>query len=286
MVPNLQPGSPALEQIRQWMEEAGEAIRADQPLEVQAKSTFDFVTQVDLEVQQFLTGKLQEQYPEIACYGEEDPVHAPIQGLTWILDPVDGTSNLIHHRRYSCISLGLSDGKQLQFGAIYDPFAREFFHASLGSGAFCNGVQIHVSRQTDPARALLITSSGSSNKPLAREQMRLVSTLMQEAVDIRISGSSALNLAYMAAGRGTALISSSMKPWDAAAGILLVREAGGCVTNYSGQTISAESSSSILAANPTLHQWLREKIDQDGIVHSEAYCETFGLSAGVSEGAK
>lgn len=269
-------GSRELATIERLLRTAGEKMLQTTKLEVHSKSTFDFVTQVDVEVQAFLEKELKAEFPAIAFYGEESAEHGAFVGPTWILDPVDGTSNFIYGRRYSCISLGLTDGKKMVFGAIYDPYAGELFHAAEGDGAYVNGTPIHVSPEQDPAKSLLIVSSGSSNKPLAWEQMTLLTKLQQKVVDIRISGSSALNLAYAAAGRGSALVSTAMKPWDCAAGIMLVREAGGVVLNYRGREATGLETTSILAGNTTLLQWVLGEIGESGITESRPYKETYG----------
>lgn len=253
------------ESDRRWLAEFCRSLRPEfevrDTLQIQTKIDFDFVTSKDVSVQQKVETALSLRYPEILFWGEESEGDvSDFSRPTWILDPIDGTTNFIFQRRYSCLSLALAWQNEVVFGLIYDPYADEVFWAQKGEGAYVNGEKIHFPERILPKDSLLIASSGSANKKMAWKQMTLLRALQQEVIDLRISGSSALNLAYLAAGRGSLMVSGAMKPWDMAAGLLMIQEAGGCCCDYDGTLISGLKTTSVLAGPQNLIDWVLLKI--------------------------
>jgi len=199
------------------------------------KGEKDYVTDVDLAVQKTVISTLREWYPEtgfLAEEGDHDKID-PDQDL-WILDPVDGTSNLMHDFRHSAVSLGLWKDGQVVFGLIYNPFSDELFWAEKGKGAWCNDHRIRVSGETEMKRSLILFGTCPYHRERSAEDFRLFEKVFLQSQDVRRLGSAALDLAYIAAGRSEAYFERDLKPWDYAAGLLIVEEAGGTVTDYRG----------------------------------------------------
>lgn len=220
---------------------------------IRKKGRADYVTQVDMAVQAFFARELPQRWPHIQFMSEEqsnadlDP-NAPM----WVLDPVDGTCNLIHDLGMSAISLALVEGGQVVLGIVYNPFTGELFHAVRGQGAFLNGVPMHVSDQAELADSVIAIGTSPYHKEWAAENFPLFCRLFEEASDIRRMGSAALDLAYVACGRLDAFVERGLKPWDFAAGILLVEEAGGQVRDYQGNAPIPTQPSDMFAHNGLL----------------------------------
>lgn len=223
------------------------------------KGVADYVTAVDYEVQQYIRTLLEEQYPRIQFLSEEksnDDVDR--SGLVWVLDPVDGTTNLIHDYQASVISLALMDKGESVLGMIYDPYMNELFLAEKGKGSFCNGRRIRVSRAASMEECLIAIGTSPYYKELAEENFDLFKRLFMDCQDVRRSGSAARDLAYVACGRLDGYLEQRLKIWDYAAGMLLVREAGGCVRDYQGADLGATMTGDVVAANAAVSTVIRE----------------------------
>ena len=198
--------------------------------DVQVKGRADYVTQVDFRVQEFIQCALKEMYPDIYFIGEEskwqewDPAKS-----YWILDPIDGTTNLMHHYQMSAVSLGLYEKGRVTFGLVYNPFHKEMFLAAEGQGAYLNGKPIHVAAVTDIKEALVSFGSTPYEKERASYLFRIFERIFVASSGFRRSGSAALDLCYVACGRVDIYIEQRLKPWDYAAGMIIVQEAGGAV---------------------------------------------------------
>lgn len=228
---------------------------------IRLKGPADYVTEVDSSIQNYIKNELAERYPDIQFTGEENnDQDADFNGLVWALDPVDGTTNLIHHMHHSAISLALLDGGAVIKAVIYQPYLDEMFTAELGKGAFLNGKPIHVSAVADLGMALI--GLGTSHKGISRAeaaaQFQMFGKVFESCADIRRSGSASLDLAWVAAGRLDGFLERDVKLWDHAAGRLLVTEAGGVVTNWQGGDLGSAIHTSIVAGNPYVAEHLRE----------------------------
>lgn len=218
--------------------------------EISKKGEADFVTKVDIQVQAYVQEKLNLKFPNIQFMGEEQKNgNVDFSCPVWILDPVDGTTNLIHDMKASVLSLALWNHGNIELGIIYRPYTEEFFYAERGRGAFLNGRPIHVSAAKTIGESLVTVGTSPYRKKWAEENFCLFKNIFMKCEDIRCIGSAALSLAYVASGRVDAYIERGLKPWDFAAGLLLVQEAGGRVTNYKGQDICAAEISDIVAGN-------------------------------------
>ena len=224
------------------------------------KGVADYVTEVDFAVQQFIRRRLEELYPEVQFLSEEKSnEEIDKDGLVWVLDPVDGTTNLIHDYRASVISLALMQKGSVVLGMIYNPYTDELFSAQKGKGSYCNGQKIEVSGAETMEKCLISIGTSPYYKEMAEKNFKVFQAIFKDCQDIRRSGSAALDLAYVACGRIEAYFERNLKIWDYAAGMLLVRESGGQVTDYRGNDADTEMISNITAANPKRNSVLTEK---------------------------
>ena len=209
----------------------------------------NFVTIYDKKVQEELKKKLFEILPEAVFVGEEDDMHASIQkGLAFIVDPIDGTTNFIKDYHSSAISVGLTNDGQPYMGVVYNPYLNEMFTAEKGKGAYLNGKPIHVSKQSLD-RGIVLFGTAPYYEELSKKSFQMAFDYFKKALDVRRSGSAALDLCSIAAGRAELYFELLLSPWDYAAGVLIVKEAGGIVTTVEGTTITLDKPCSILATN-------------------------------------
>lgn len=221
---------------------------------ITAKSRTDYVTNVDLAVQEMLRDQLLLLAPEVQFLGEEGaPASLDPSRPFWILDPVDGTTNLIHRFQHSAVSLALAEGGQVTFGVVYHPYSRECFTAQRGGGAFRNGRPIRTSRTASLADSLLSAGTVPGRRELADEAFRQMRALYDCCQDIRRTGCASLDLCWVACGRLEGYVELSLQPWDYAAGMLLVEEAGGRTTAPDGSPLSLLQGGGVLASNGALH---------------------------------
>lgn len=226
---------------------------------IKAKGPVDFVTEVDTTVQRVIHDQLAALYPQIQFMGEEkDNSDIDFDKPVWILDPVDGTTNLIHHFQASCVSLGLADNHQLTAGIIYNPYADELFFARKGGGGYRNGKPIHVSSAPDLAASLISVGTAPYYREYTDKTFSQIREIYLRSQDIRRIGSAAIDLSYVACGRTEAFFEQSLKPWDFAAGTVILEEAGGRVTDYSGNPLSIEKPQNVLATNSLIHDEMLE----------------------------
>ena len=230
--------------------EAGRIIRDADNFRVEEKEGHgNFVTTVDCAVQDYLFGALAELLPGSCFIGEEQENDALTDAPTWVIDPVDGTCNLIHNYRHSAVSIALLEDKQPVLGAVYQPYTDELFFAVKGGGATLNGEKIAVSSHPFD-HALVCFGTSPYHPALAERSMKLALGFLLSTADIRRSGSAALDLAYVACGRQDVYFEITLKPWDFAAGALLVTEAGGkLLMPFEDGEIRFDCSRGILAAN-------------------------------------
>ncbi|MEE0955043.1 MAG: inositol monophosphatase [Eubacterium sp.] len=224
--------------------------------EITVKGKADFATQVDYKVQQHISKRLASLYPDVEFLGEEgnheEIVFAKRQ--VWVLDPVDGTTNLIHDMHASVISLALAEDGQVTKAVVFDPYRDELFSAEKGKGAFVNETPLHVSGAGSLEECLTAVGTSPYHRELADPTFRTARSFYDRCQDIRRSGTAALDLAYIAAGRQDIYYEYILQPWDFAAGILLVSESGGLVTDFDGAKADCRHPSQILATNGKVHK--------------------------------
>lgn len=224
---------------------------------IKAKGVADYVTQVDTNIQNFLAKELRKLAPDIEFLGEEEGLHAMSSDTYWILDPIDGTTNLIHDYQHSTISLGLYEKGEITLGIVYDPFREDIYYAKKGEGSFLNGKPIHVSQAKALEETIIAIGTSPYDKELADENFLRLRRVFERAQDIRRTGSAALDLAYVACGRTGGFFEERLSPWDFAAGMLLISEAGGKITDFTGAPLNLLRRGSVLASNGKLHEELK-----------------------------
>lgn len=238
-------------------------LNSEKASQVTVKGLADYVTQVDLSVQSYLVNALSAEYPEIQFLGEEGCQSTlDWSRPVWILDPVDGTTNLIHDYQNSCVALGLWDGAQMVFGCIYNPFHHELYHAIRGNGAHLNGRRIFVSDRAALSNSLILIGTSPYEKDRADEVFDKIKKVYLASEDIRRSGSAALDFCAVACGRADGYFEYNLKPWDFAAGSVILEEAGGRFTNVNGDAVFPGENSDIICTNGFIHQELTTTLNE------------------------
>jgi myo-inositol-1(or 4)-monophosphatase len=220
---------------------------------VRSKSTHtDLVTEADRASEQMIVTRLRSERPDDAVLGEEGGSHAGSSGLTWVVDPLDGTINFVYGFPVFCVSIACQAGDERLVGAVFDPLRGETFTAVTGRGAALNGESLRISAGPPLSEALVATGFGYEAER-RRAQARLLEAVLPEVRDIRRAGAAALDLCWLAAGRVDACYESGLAPWDLAAGALVVTEAGGRVEVLDGLIPGA---STVVAGPPLLQREL------------------------------
>ena len=241
-----------LDQIIDLVRECGQLVKnADrQHLHVGSKAGHaNFVTDCDKKVQDQLKSGLLKIMPDAHFIGEEGTTQefSP-KGKFFIVDPIDGTTNFIRDYHASSISVALVIDGAAELGVVYNPYLDEMFTAQRGCGAFCNGKRLNVS--SEPLEnALVIFGTSPYREDLSEKSFKLAYAYFKKSVDVRRSGSAALDLCASAAGRADLFFELSLSPWDYAAGALIVEEAGGIVTDIDGNALVYDHPCSVVARN-------------------------------------
>lgn len=227
---------------------------------VRSKSINQLVTYVDEQAEQRLAESLLHILPQSGILGEEAAQNREtLSGYTWIIDPLDGTTNYIHGLPIYCISVGLLLESEVVAGIIYDPIRKELFTASQGNGAFLNTKPIRVKPNAQIQDSLLATGFPYYDFGKTPAYLKVLDTLMKNTRGLRRMGSAAIDLAYVACGRFDAFFEYSLAPWDVAAGACIVSEAGGMVSDFGG-TQNYLYGKEIIASNLALHPYLQSLI--------------------------
>lgn len=227
----------------------------------------DLVTEVDRQAEDLITAGLRAKFPDHTIIGEESEgtAEASPDGYTWYVDPLDGTTNFVYGIPFCCVSIGLASSKGMVAGVVYDPFRDECFSAAKGRGTFLNGrpVRVDGTRKT-LKEGLLVTGYPSNERFRDRLQRINYHRLIESCANLRALGAAALELAYIACGRLTGFWENTLRPWDVAAGSLLVEEAGGRVTDIDGNRLSLDCYPSIVASNGLIHSELLKALSFPG----------------------
>ena len=222
----------------------------------------NLVTEYDVAIQKYLIDEIKAFIPN-ACFIAEEKENDPTvleSEYCFIIDPIDGTTNFIHSYRHSCISLALFSRGQAVFAAIYDPYLKEMFSAEAGKGAYLNGKRMSVSQRDGAHSVVAYGTSPYCKAALGEKTFALCEKLFMSCIDVRRCGSAALDLAYLAAGRNDMFFELMLSPWDIAAGYLLIKEAGGIITDNNGNEIDFSKPCPVIAANKVAYQFLLDTV--------------------------
>jgi myo-inositol-1(or 4)-monophosphatase len=238
---------------------AGEVLRRrfreKNPLVVETKGLHDYVTEVDREAESAAVGFIRKRFPEHAVMSEEGSPETASADYRWVVDPLDGTTNFIHGVTPFSVSVALEDRAGPLAGAVLDPIHGETFCASRGNGAYCNGEAIRVNTARSPERALLATGFPFRELERLDRYLQTFEAFVRSTAGIRRAGSAAIDLARTACGRYDGFWEIGLSRWDIAAGALIVREAGGVVTDPLGTRTELETGD-IVAAGPAIHRFM------------------------------
>ncbi len=234
------------------------------PLDVVKKGPIDLVTVADLETERAFRALIADRFPSHVVLGEEaagatTATSTAASDHRWIIDPVDGTTNFVHGLALFSVSIALEIAGRVELGVVYDPIGEELFTAEAGQGARLNGRRLRVSDRGALIDALLCTGFPYHRGMGRQQQVAVFAAFLEQSRAVRRLGSAALDLCYVAAGRFDAFWEESLHPWDIAAGALIVREAGGNVTDYSGTPVTL-TRGQIVASNGVLHAPMLETI--------------------------
>jgi myo-inositol-1(or 4)-monophosphatase len=221
------------------------------------KGVRDFVTEIDRTAEQIITEVLRSAEPSGRVVGEELSPEVVRDGLVWIVDPLDGTTNFLHDFPSYAVSVAAAVNGELEAAVVQQVPRQESYTAARGHGAWCGERRLAVSSISDPGYALIGTGFPFKDTSTMDEYLAQFARVAAQTSGIRRPGSAALDLADVAAGRYDAFWEQRLSAWDLAAGTLLVREAGGVVTDFAGRSIGPEHSA-VVAGNPAMHAWLLE----------------------------
>ena len=243
-----------LRQLSHIAREAGQIMLSYHDAGVhQKEGHFNFVTDADVAVQRFLAGALQTLLPGARFFAEEQENEPLTNAPTFVVDPIDGTLNFIRHRNASAVSIALLENKKPVMGVIYNPYTDEMFTAEAGKGTFLNGRKITVS-QTPFDQAMVSIGTSPYDAELAKRTMAAATQFLLRGGDLRRSGSAAIDLCEVACGRSDVFFELRLRPWDVAAGSLLVTEAGGVFLSLGHDAPYYDGASGILACNALCEQ--------------------------------
>lgn len=258
------PQSAIITMLIRAAQKAGKGVQRDfgeiDKLQVSKKGIANFVTSADLRTEKVLVEELQKARPKYSFLTEESGViTGPDLNTRFVIDPIDGTTNFIHAIPYIAISIGVQtrreEGWETTAGVIYDPIHDETFYAEKNQGAFCGNLKLHVSKRTEDI--LLSTSSPRKWRTGYETTLKAFERVIDHGATLRCSGSAALDLAYVAAGRLDGTWYHRLNIWDMSAGNLLVKEAGGTVTAIDGTQVVTDDRGSLLATNGRIHTTLQ-----------------------------
>lgn len=222
-------------------------------IQIEFKSEINLVTEVDKASEQMIIAKIVANFPDHDVLAEEGFGHRKDSIYKWIIDPLDGTTNFAHSYPLWCVSIALECQGQIVVGVVYDPLKDEMFSAMRGAGAFLNGRNICVSSHKLLSQALLATGFAYNVRETANNNLQQFGKMLLKAQSVRRDGVAALDLCYVACGRYDGYWELNLFPWDMAAGLLIVEEAGGQVTRYNGAPFSVYDKE-ICATNGKIHE--------------------------------
>ncbi len=230
-------------------------------IRVEFKGKFDLVTEADRQSEALIVTRIREQFPDHDILAEEADYGCQGSDYRWIIDPLDGTTNYAHGFPWFAVSVALEINGRLELGAVYNPYVGELFFAERGAGAFLNERPLQVSTISTLERSLVATGFAYNHKRCKANNYDYFTRFQKEAQACRRPGAASLDLACVAAGRFDGFWEMFLKPWDLAAGILLIKEAGGYVSDFDGRPMNLHSLE-CLASNRLLHAEMQAILQQ------------------------
>jgi len=245
-------GSKAIDVAVKAARLSGKAIKKGfyQHKDIEVKSKNNFVSQLDLLSEQIIIDTVKSEFPDWPVISEESSPSYTGNNFTWVIDPIDGTTNSIRGIPFVCVNIALVNNDSIELGVTYDPLRNEMFTAVKGQGAFLNRKKISVSKNTSLKEALIGSDLGYVMER-GKETLEIASRLWWSVLSLRFTGSAALGLAYVASGRLGIYYHRYLYPWDVASGILLIREAGGEVIDWESKSANYRSSG-VIGSNAVL----------------------------------
>jgi myo-inositol-1(or 4)-monophosphatase len=220
---------------------------------IHLKGPVSIVTEIDTATEKKIVSIIKNRFPSHRLLTEESSPYKGTSSYRWIIDPLDGTTNYAHHLPLFCVSIGLENEGKIILGGIYNPISDELFFAEKGRGAFLNGKKIKVSQTKRLIESLLVTGFPYDRQEKAVFYLKFFKEMMQRTQGLRRLGAAAMDLAYVACGRFEAFWEFNLKPWDMAAGSLIVEEAGGKITDFEGNPINIDKPFQLLSSNSKVH---------------------------------
>ena len=253
-LPSSRSGKNPLEVAIQAAKGGGEILldHFGSKIQIKHKGQGNLVTDADISSERLILKLLNDEYPDCSVVSEESSASAPITGYTWIVDPLDGTNNYTFGIPFFCVNIALVKGEDILLGVTYDPLRGELFQAEQGQGAYLNGSPIRVSKGRSLQTSLTGLDLGYSHER-GREMLDVVKRLWGQVHSVRLMGSASLGLAYVACGRLGLYFHRYLFPWDIASALLLIREAGGEVTDWQGKPAGFQAAE-IVASNGRLNR--------------------------------
>jgi myo-inositol-1(or 4)-monophosphatase len=223
--------------------------------QVEFKGRANLVTVADKEAEALIIRRIRERYPNHSILAEESGVSGSNDSGEgkWIIDPLDGTTNFAHQYPFFCVSIGFEQQGRIVCGAVYDPWRDEMFSGATGEGAFVNGVRMKVSEADTLRASLIMTGFPYGFREKIKTVLAQFEAFLVESQGVRRGGSAALDLCYIAIGRVDGFWEMDLHPWDTAAGLVILEEAGGLVTDFSGRPFSVYGKE-IVASNGRIHR--------------------------------
>ena len=250
-----------LDFIKELALAAGEIIKQGyykEKIETEHKGSVDLVTEIDLASEKYIIARIRERFPTDSILAEEKP-DLTSSGRVWIIDPLDGTTNFAHKFPNFAVSIGLEIEGTIQFGVVYQPITDELFWAERDKGAFLNGKKIQVSGTPELSQSLIGTGFPYDRWEHAEAYAKDFTKVMRSCQGIRRAGAAAIDLCYLACGRLDGFFEQKLKPWDLAAGTLIIAEAGGKLTGYDGRAWDFYQSKTV-ASNGLIHEELQSQL--------------------------
>jgi myo-inositol-1(or 4)-monophosphatase len=223
---------------------------------IHLKGRIDLVTDADISSEKFIIKAIADKFPGHSILTEEQAPLDRDSDFRWIIDPLDGTTNFAHNFPFYCVSIALEYRRRLIVGAVYDPERKEMFCAFAGGGSFLNRRRIHVTDESRLDRSLLATGFPYDIGTSREDNLKFFNRFAKESQALRRAGSAALDLCYLACGRFDGFWELKLHPWDTAAAVLIVEEAGGKVTDFDGRKYSIYGKY-ILASNGRIHSQMK-----------------------------